>query len=96
VGAVKVEPFVEGICMPNSNAYEGDTAEDLVKHVSDEWQHEIAMAKDGLEYMHVVDVVGPTQCPARYRRQQAPKKKRKKQQDKSNLEIMEEELGSFV
>jgi hypothetical protein len=41
--------------------------------------------------------VGPAECPARYRWQQAPKKKRKKQQDnKSNVEIMEEELGSFV
>jgi hypothetical protein len=94
VGAIEVEPFVEGICMPNSNAYNGDTAEDLVKHVSDEWQHEIAMAKDRLEHIHVVDVVGPAQCPAKFRRQ--AKKKRKRQQDKSNAEIMEEELASFV
>ena len=88
-----MEPFVEGICMPNSNAYNGDTAEDLVKHVSEEWQHEIAMAKDRLEHMHVVDVMGPEQCPAKYRRQ-APKKKRKA--ERSRAEIMEEELASFV
>jgi hypothetical protein len=96
VGAVEVEPFVEGICMPNSNAYNGDTAEDLVKHVSDEWQNEIAMAKDWLEHIHVVDVVGPAQCPARYQRQAPPKKKRKRPREKTIAEIMEEELASFV
>jgi hypothetical protein len=96
VGAVEVEPFVEGICMPNSNAYNRDTAEDFVKHVSNEWQQEIAMAKDRLEHIHVVDVMGPEQCPEKFRRQQAPKKKRKKQRDKTNAEIMEEELASFV
>jgi hypothetical protein len=40
----------------------------------------------------VVDVVGPAQCPARFR---WPKKKRKKAV-KSKAEIMEEELASFV
>jgi hypothetical protein len=80
--------------MPNSNAYNGDTAEDFVKHVSNEWQHEIAMAKDRLEHIHVVDVMGPAQCPAKYRRQ--PKKKRKRPREKTVAEIMEEELASFV
>jgi hypothetical protein len=75
------------------HAYNGDTADDFVKHVSIEWQHEIAMAKDRLEHIRVVDVVGPAQCPARYRRQ--AKKKRKKPA-KSRAEIMEEELASFV
>jgi hypothetical protein len=83
-------------CLHRMPTMETHAAEDLVKHVSDEWrQHEIAMAKDCLEHIHVVDVVGPAQCPARFQ-WQAPKKKSRKAAAQNRAEIMEEELASFV